>query len=455
MKIRHYISTNNLELYEIPARKMGTLMGNAITLKIGDEAGRGPVIGFGVAITGSSCYNLNKLPAEQRKAFLKRIYGTDGLNLNVGRLTIGSSDYSAEMYTYDDVPGDTALEHFSMARDEEYILPMTKEILSENPDLYLFASPWSPPGWMKTGGWIAGGEMRVQYVETYARYFIKYLKECEKLGINVRSVTPQNEPHTDTNGLYAGCKWHPEIEARFVHVLKKLLREEGMDVGIWLYDHNFSGWRRVQWMLEEDPELLKDITGVAFHYYDQCIEKIQPILDDYPDLTIHFTEAGPRLYDNYGTDHCKWGTMIGKSFNFGCRSFTGWNLMLDETGGPNVGPFFCGGFVTRNSQTNELTISGQYKAMEHYSRFVKRGANVFESGILGDGDRISAYPKVGRPVETCAFRNPDGSIIVVLVNPNEQQGVDYGRKQVQFSLNDEWYYLALLPDSISTVIIEP
>ena len=215
-----------------------------------------------------------------------------------------------------------------------------------------------------------------------------------------------------------------------------------------MYDHNFSGWRRVQWMLEEDTRLLKEIDSVAFHYYDECNEMVEPVLEEFPELKLQFTEGGPRLYDHYDSDHCKWSIIMAKAFNRGCRSFTGWNLMLDETGGPNIGPFFCGGLVTRDSQTGELSYSGQYRAFAHFAKFVRRGAVVLPTRIQGDGWQMHKYPNVGMPAESCAFRNPDGSIVLVLVNPSD------GRKQVQCRLNDQWYYISLLPDSVSTVLIE-
>lgn len=100
------------------------------------------------------------MPAEARTAVLKSIYTKEGLGLSVERLSVGSSDYSAELYSYDNVDGDVSLEHFSIDRDKKHIIPMIKKILNVNPDLYLYASPWSPPAWMKTGGSLCGGYMR-------------------------------------------------------------------------------------------------------------------------------------------------------------------------------------------------------------------------------------------------------------------------------------------------------
>ena len=126
-------------------------MNGARTVTRTEEVISGDFLGFGVAITGSSCYNLALMEAEERAALLKYVYSKDGLGLSVARLTVGASDYSAELYSYDDVEGDVSLEHFSIDRDRAYVIPMLREILAVNPDLYLFSSPWSPPAWMKTG----------------------------------------------------------------------------------------------------------------------------------------------------------------------------------------------------------------------------------------------------------------------------------------------------------------
>ncbi|MBE6703069.1 MAG: hypothetical protein E7585_06635, partial [Ruminococcaceae bacterium] len=319
-------------------------------------------LGFGVAITGSSCYNLSLMEKEERAALLQKIYGKDGLNLSVARLCVGSCDYSAELYSYDDVAGDVELKHFSIDRDRAYVIPMIKEILKIRPDLYLFSSPWSPPGWMKVGGSLGGGYMRDEFVECYAEYYLRFLQAYEAEGIHISAMTPQNETETHQRGKMPACRWHPETEATFIKAMRRRLNEQGMDVKIWMYDHDFAESEpRVHWSLDNIEGLRDAVDGVAFHYYSGAIENTEPLRQAYPDLRCHFTEAGPRLYDHYATDFCKWGIMMSKVLQYNFGSLCGWNLMLDETGGPNVGPFFCGGLITRDYTTGALSYSGQYK----------------------------------------------------------------------------------------------
>jgi glucosylceramidase len=405
--------------------------------------------GFGVAITGSSCYNLSIMEKNERKELLNKIYSDNGIGLSVGRLSIGPSDYSAEVYSYDDEPFDVELKHFSIERDKKYIIPMIKEILKIKPDLFLFASPWSPPGWMKTGGNMCGGYMREEFVECYADYIIKFLKAYDENGIKISAITPQNEPNTQQAGQMPGCIWHPEIEAKFIKILRKRLDEEKLDVKIWMYDDSFADADRVLWQLDNYKALKDSCDAVAFHYYSGTIEETLKVKRAYPEKELHFTEAGPRLYDNYDTDWCKWGIMISKAIKCGYSSFTGWNLMLNEMGGPNVGPFLCGGLVTLNTNDGEISFSGQYKAFSHIAKYINENSKIYPVYVGEEYDLpMVAYPKANMDIEGFCIDNNDGKNVLILINPNTE------KRQIQFNLNDTWWYAELTPESISTIIIE-
>lgn len=449
MKVTQY-STGDLQDFNEYTLKPSLFMHGAVRVNAEKESFDNDFLGFGVAITGSSCYWLSKMESEERKEFLRDIYTNEGIGLSLGRLTIGPSDYSAELYSYDDVPNDIELKHFSIDRDKEYIIPMIKEILSVNPDITLFASPWSPPGWMKTGGCMCGGYMREEYIECYAEYIIRFLKAYESEGIKIKALTPQNEPNTDQSGVMPACIWHPDTEAKFVGILREKLTENGMDTQIWIYDHNFlEAEARVMWQLDNYENLSKECNGIAFHYYSGSFEQTKILKQKYPNLALHFTEGGPRLYDNYDTDWCKWSIIMAKALGIGYSSFTGWNLMLDETGGPNIGPFFCGGLVTRNSKTGELSYSGQYKAFRHIAPFVKKGVKVHSVKFENCATPfMSGYPKCGKTPEGCAFKNADGTEVLLLANPHSD------KCQVQYFKDNEWWYIELLPNSVSTVVFE-
>lgn len=422
----------------------------AVTLRISDNSYSG-FLGFGVAITPSSCYELSLMDPLERKELLRHIYSKDGIGLSVGRICVGSSDYSPEIYSYDDYPFDTALEHFSVERDEKYIIPIIKEILEINPDLYLFASPWSPPGWMKTGGSMCGGYMRDQYLDCYADYMIKFIKAYAEYGIKISAITPQNETGTQQNGRMPACIWHPETEARFIKILRQKLHAKNLDVRIWMYDHNFDDTERVIWSLKNCNGLSEDCDGVAFHYYSGAIEQTKLVQEAFPNMELHFTEGGPRLTDHYDTDWCKWGLMMIKALKARYRSFTGWNLMLDEMGGPNVGPFLgiCGGLITRDSRNGELTYSGQYKAFSHIAPYVAPDSQIYPI-VTSDAYNLSMsqYPKYQREIEGVLIDNQDGKKFIILVNPN-----DTGC-QAQIEIDGKLWYAELYADSIFTIEIE-
>ncbi len=447
MKAEMYTTNNYGEYISKPINYGVSLSGITTAVKAKNIENTG-FIGFGVAITGASCYNLSLMESTERDKLLRALYSKEGLSFGVGRLTIGSSDYSADIYTYDDVTDDISLEHFSIERDKKYIIPIIKEILAMKPDLVLFASPWSPPGWMKTGGSIGGGYMRENYLDCYADYIVKYIKAYEAEGIKISAITPQNEPETQQGGKMPACIWHPDIEAKFIGILRKKFDENGIDTKIWCYDHCFDGAHRVAWCLKEYPALKNECDGIAFHYYSGGIEQTTFLKAEYPELQLHFTEGGPRLYDNYDTDWCKWALMMIKALCNGYSSFTGWNLMLDETGGPNVGPFFCGGLVTRNSISGELSYSGQYKGFRHFANITPQ-SRIYPLLFNNTGLNMFSFDRKGRIyTEGCIVETDSGNTEMILVNPSAE------KEQLQYFYCNRWWYIEMLPNTVATIRFE-
>lgn len=442
-------TTNAYGEYRYKPVPHGTTLSGITTAVAAEGTAHTGFMGLGVAITGSSCYNLSQMESGERQKILQHLYTKDGLNFQIGRLSVGASDYSAELYSYDDGEEDLSLSRFSIDRDREYIIPMIKEILAIKPDLTLFASPWSPPGWMKTGGSFGGGYMREKYFDCYAEYLVKFIKAYAAEGIPIYALTPQNEPETQQDGKMPACIWHPEFEAKFIQILRKKLDNNGLTTKIWCYDHNFSGANRVDWCLQEFPELQTACDGIAFHYYRGSIENTCFLKEKYPDLDLHFTEGGPRLTDHYDTDFCKWGLMIIKALSCGYRSFTGWNLMLDESGGPDVGPFPCGGLITRNSLDNSISYSGQYKAFRHFAAIASdwqfHPLNMKYAATV----QMKDYPRIQQFfTEGCVANTPDGKNVLFLVNPSSS------KEQIQYFCCGKWWYIELMPNTIATVVLE-
>ena len=228
------------------------------------------------------------------------------------------------------------------------------------------------------------------------------------------------------------------------------MKKKGLDVKIWMFDHNFNGVDRVFWSLQNDQALVDSVDGVAFHYYEGEPEQTLKITENFPTLELHFTEGGPRLLENYATDWCKWSIMISRSLCCGYRSFTGWNLLLNETGGPNIGPFYCGGLITLNRVTDTLEYSGQYKAFSQVAPYLRAESKIYpliEAEKSANGGLFGFPHSIKKRIEGFAIDNGDGKLVVVLINPNND------KFQIEFSWRNERWYVELMPDSVSTVIV--
>jgi glucosylceramidase len=386
------------------------LSGEIITLN--PEKKFQEILGFGAAFTDASCYLFSQLSEDSRQQLFHELFHPSELGLNVCRTCIGASDYSTEVYSFDEGEPDPDLKRFSIDHDRGYLLPALRQARKVNPELFLFSSPWSPPGWMKANASMLGGCMRKKYFASYAQYFLKFLQAYAAEGVAIQAVTSQNEVDTDQDGRMPACLWGQEYEIEFVKKhLGPVLRAGNIPTKIWLLDHNYNLWGRVICELD-DRGLREYANAVAWHGYVGSADMISRVHDAYPEAAMYWTEGGPDYTSpDYATDWAKWGRTFTDALRNWCQSITGWNLALDEHGRPNVGPFSCGGLVTIHSQTKEITRSGQYWAFAHFSRLISRGAHRFGShGMEGDVDHF-------------ACENPDGQRVMVITNPAPARGV--------------------------------
>ena len=392
------------------------------------------ILGFGAAFTDASCYLLSVLDEQKRGALLNDLLGPNGLRLSVGRTCIGASDYSRFAYTLDESRDpDPDLQKFSIEHDREYILPILRDAQKVNSNLFLFSSPWTPPGWMKAGDSMLGGSMRKKYLSVYADYFVKFLQGYSGDGVKIQAITVQNEVDTDQDGRMPAALWGQEYEVEFVKKhLGPALERASLDTKIWILDHNYNLWGRVMDELN-DPALSKYVEGIAWHGYVGTPEAMTRVHEAFPSKSNYWTEGGPDYKrPDYTTDWAKWSHTFAGILRNWAQCIVGWNLVLDEQGRPNIGPFSCGGLVTLDSKTHAITRSGQYWAFAHYSKAVQRGAHVIGSdGTLSDIDHV-------------AFENPDGSHVLVVTN----QG---GEQNVQCQVGTQVLNLTLDPGSITTL----
>lgn len=392
------------------------------------------ILGFGAAFTDAACYLFSQLTEPSRDKLFHELFHPSEMGLSVGRSCIGASDYSTEVYSFDEGDPDPELKRFSIAHDRAYILPMLRQARAVNPELFLFSSPWSPPGWMKTGGSMLGGSMRKPHFASYANYFLKFLESYRDEGVPIQAVTVQNEVDTDQDGRMPACLWGQEYEMQFVREhLGPLLEANRMNTKIWILDHNYNLWGRAIDELD-DPGVRKYTDAVAWHGYVGSVETITRVHAAYPRVGMHWTEGGPDYTSpDYATDWTKWSTTFTGALRNWCQSITGWNLALDEKGRPNIGPFSCGGLVTIHSETKEVTRSGQYHAFAHYARCIRRGARRFSSEGTLNG------------IAHVACENTNGQKVLVLTNSGPS-------RTIKLRLGDLTTALACEENSVSTLV---
>jgi len=402
-------------------------------------ATRQEILGFGAAMTDSTCYVLSQLTQADRDAILHDIFSPSEMGMNVCRTCIGASDYARTLYSFDesDEP-DPELKKFSIDHDKEYILPVLRESRKHNPGLFLFSSPWSPPGWMKPNHSMLGGAMRKQSFDPYARYFVKFLEGYKAEGVAIDAVTVQNETDAEQEGRMPACLWAQEQEMEFAgKFLTPAIRKAGLDTKVWILDHNYSLWGRAIDELS-DPDVYSAVDGIAWHGYVGDASAMSRVHDAFPAKNAYWTEGGPDITQpDYQTDFTNWAQQFNGILNNWTRSITAWNLALDEKGKPNIGPFSCGGTITIENGSHRVTKSGQYWAFAHYSRHIRRGAKVFTTNGVAPAGAHAAITHSG-------FVNPGGGHVVVVANKGEAQ-------RVQLVMGSNAVEMELAADSVHTL----
>ena len=411
---------------EAPAWKAaGPGAGSAIVVDA--NAAKQEILGFGAAMTDSSCYVLSQMKDDDRQAVMHDLFAPGEMAFNVCRTCVGASDYARNEYSFDDSDEpDPEMKKFSIDHDKEYILPVLREARKLNPGLFLFSSPWSPPGWMKPNKSMIGGAMRKTSFGPYALYFRKFLEGYKAEGVLIDAVTVQNETDAEQEGKMPACLWAQEQEMEFAaKFLAPELRKAGLATKIWILDHNYSLWGRA---LDElsDKDVYEAVDGIAWHGYVGDASAMTKVHEAFPKKNAYWTEGGPDITQpDYQTDWNNWAGTFNGILNNWARSITAWNIALDEKGKPNIGPFSCGGVVTVENGSHKVTRSGQYHAFAHYTRHVKRGAKVLSTGAATVDAKAMSH---------VAFRNPDGGHVLVVANPGAEKTVQVkaGGKSLEF-----------------------
>jgi len=371
-------------------------------------------LGFGGAFTESAAVTLAKLSAPNRERVLRAYFDPqEGLGYTLCRTHINSCDFSLGNYASVEKPGDTALETFSLAREREQLFPMMRAAAALCPDgLLLFASPWSPPAWMKTNGEMnQGGSLREEYRGAWAATYVRYVQEIEREGIAIWGLTVQNEPAAQQK--WDSCLYTAEEERDFVRDhLGPALEQAGLSrIKIIIWDHNRDYLVHRARVAYHDPAAARYIWGAGFHWYGQDkFDNVRLLHDAWPDKHLLFTEGcqegGPHIGE--WTLGERYARSIINDLNRWTEGWVDWNLLLDETGGPNHVGNLCSAPILADTRSDTLLFQSSYYFIGHFARFIRPGARRLLCATTRDR------------IEATAYRNPDGGIAAVVLNPDEE-----------------------------------
>jgi glucosylceramidase len=391
--------------------------------------------GFGDCLTGGSAILLNKMAPAERAALLRELFSTDDncIGISYLRISIGASDLSDRVFSYDDIPDgqtDTEMVMFSLDAEKTDLIPILKEILAINPSIKILGSPWSAPLWMKTNNSSIGGSLKTEYFDAYARYFVKYIKGMLSEGIPIDAITIQNEP------LYAGNNpsmyMSADDQALFISQnLGPAFAAAGIKTRIIVYDHNASNPEYPIAVLG-NAGAAKYADGSAFHLYGGPVTALSSVHNAFPDKNIYFTEQWVGAPGDLAAD-LKWhveNLIIGATRNWS-RNVLEWNLASDPSYKPHTagGCDQCLGTVTING--NSFTRNPAYYILAHSAKLVRPGSVRIDSGL-------SPY------LPNVAFKTPDGKKVVIVVNTASTQ------KKFNIQFNGKTALLTLDPGAVGT-----
>lgn len=417
--------------------------GQTADLEIRPEVTYQKMLGFGGAFTEAAAYTLSRISEDKRAEVIRSYFDTeDGIGYTIGRVHIHSCDFALGNYTYVE-DNDTELKTFDISRDHKWVLPLIKDAMKvKGGGITMLASPWSPPAWMKTNGDMNhGGQLKQEYAEVWARYYTKFIRAYEAAGVPIWGITVQNEPAAVQR--WDSCIYSGEEERDFVkNHLGPIMHQEGLqDVNILIWDHNRDVIVERASAVLSDPEAAKYVWGTGFHWYcSEEFENVGKVHDLFPDKHLLFTEgckeAGVKLGEWFTGEH--YGrNMIGDLNNW-TEGYLDWNIVLDETGGPNHVNNLCDAPIIADTTTNTLLYNSSYYYIGHFSKFIRPGA--VRIGLEAKSNPAGVY--------TTAFLNEDGTVAVVVMNESD---ADHS-----FSLGcgEQWLELNLPAHAIATYLME-
>jgi glucosylceramidase len=377
------------------------------------------VLGIGGAITDASAEVFAKLSADKQEELLNAYYSKDGISYSLLRTHIHSCDFSSGSYTYIE-EGDKDLKTFSIEHDYTYRIPFIKKAIAKaGGSMNLYVSPWSPPAFMKDNkNMLQGGKLLPEYYQAWANYYVKFIQEYEKVGLPIWGLTIQNEPMAKQT--WESCIYTAEEERDFLkNYLGPTLEKAGLgDKKIVAWDHNRDLIVNRANTILNDPEAAKYVWGIGFHWYETwrggeaMWQNEAAIKEAFPDKNLLFTEGCNEAFTQDGYQRWSNGERYGESmindFNNGTVGWTDWNILLDETGGPNHVGNLCFAPIHADTQNDELIFTPSYYFIGHFSKFVHSGDK-----------RISTASSYSFLLST-SFINSEGKMATVVMNKADE-----------------------------------
>lgn len=405
-------------------------------------------LGIGGAITDASAEVFAKLPDAKQEELLKAYYDSEeGIGYSLARTSIHSCDFSSGSFTYV-TDNDKELKTFNIDHDRQYRIPMIKRAIAEaGGELMLYASPWSPPPFMKSNNdMLQGGTLLPEYYKSWALYYTKFIKAYEREGMPIWGITIQNEPMAVQR--WESCIYTAEQERDFLkNYLGPTMEEEGFgDKKIVVWDHNRDLINNRANTIFDDPEAAKYAWGIGFHWYENwaggepMFNNIGNINESYPSKNLLFTEGcNERFSDEkyqFWPNAERYGRSMINDFNNGTVGWTDWNILLDQNGGPNHVGNFCFAPIHADTDSGELIYTPSYYYIGHFSKFVRPNAK-----------RVSTVTSRSHLLST-TFINEDGTMATVVMNQSELE-ITY-----KLYIESKTVEVIIPPHAMQTLIIQ-
>jgi glucosylceramidase len=388
--------------------RFSTVQNSFPAIRVDSKQSFQTIDGFGFALTGGSAELLMRMTPNARSALLRELFSTDGDSIGVSylRVSIGSSDMNDHAFSYDDMPPDQTdpdLKNFSLGPDLTTVIPVLKEILAIDPQIKILGSPWSAPAWMKTNDSTKGGSLKPEYYGAYAQYFAKYVQAMNAAGIQLDTITIQNEPLNPKNN--PSMAMFADEEDKFIKDdLGPAFRKAGILTKILAYDHNPDVISYALSILR-DPGASPYVDGTAFHLYGGEVTALTSVHDAFPNKNLYLTEQSVTERPRTGGINIAEpvsGVLIGSVRNW-AKNVVLWNLAADPDDGPHTigGCPSCRGALTLSD--DRVTRLVAYYAVAHFSKFVRPGSVRIASTEM-------------EQLATAAFLTPHRQIVLVASN---------------------------------------